>query len=87
MSRALMLQCGKGAGFVEKSFYYRVLDRDVHYLKESLDILSIPYWIEPASDSLPLRDDEVAFVFPDVHVRVYNFIQKLFNGHGMRYPV
>lgn len=72
---------------MEKSFYYSVPWSDVGYLKETLQNLEIPFVIEQPSDKLQLTAGDVAFVFPDLHVRVYNHVRELFEGHGLRYPV
>jgi len=71
---------------VEKSFYYSVNWTELSYMKEALDAMEVPYVIEQPSDRLQLSSGEVAIVFPDLHVRVYNHIRELFNGHGLRYP-
>lgn len=72
---------------MEKSFYYSVPWSGVGYLKETLQNLEIPFVIEQPSDKLQLTAGDVAFVFPDLHVRVYNHVRELFEGHGLRYPV
>lgn len=46
----------------------------------------IPYWIEQSSDTLELDEGVVAFVFPDLHGRVYNYIVELFDGHSRELP-
>jgi len=69
-----------------KSFYFTVPERNLSYIKDSLDIMYIPYWIEQSSDTLKLQEGVVAFVFPDVHGRVYNYIVELFDGRGLPYP-
>lgn len=71
---------------MEKSFYYSVPWSDVGYLKETLQNLEIPFVIEQPSDKLQLASGDVAFVFPDLHVRFYNHVRELFEGHGLRYP-
>ncbi|MED1792836.1 hypothetical protein P4V54_09145 [Brevibacillus nitrificans] len=70
---------------MEKSFYYSVPWSDVGYLKETLLAMEIPFAIEQPSDRLPLPPGEVAIVFPDMHVRIYNHVRELFGGHGKRY--
>ncbi|GED34980.1 hypothetical protein P9G84_22230 [Brevibacillus centrosporus] len=70
---------------MEKSFYYSVPWSGLGYLKETLQNLEIPFVIEHPSDKLPLEEGEVAIVFPDMHVRVYNHVRELFGGHGKRY--
>lgn len=71
---------------MEKSFYYSVPWSDIGYLKDALNAMEVPFWIEQPTERLKLSPGEVAFVFPDLHVRVYNHIRDLFNGHGLRYP-
>ncbi|MCM3144334.1 hypothetical protein [Brevibacillus sp. MER 51] len=71
---------------MEKSFYYVVPWSDIGYLKETLQSLEIPFVIEQPSDKLKLADGDVAIVFPDMHVRLYNNVRELFGGHGLRYP-
>ncbi|MED1919148.1 hypothetical protein [Brevibacillus sp. DP1.3A] len=71
---------------MEKSFYYSVLWSDVGYLKETLQAIEIPFVIEQSSDRLALEEGAVAFVFPDMHVRVYRHVHELFDCHGRAYP-
>lgn len=68
------------------SFYYTVPSSDVACLKDSLDIMYIPYWIEQPSEKWKLHEGEVAFVFPEVHARVYHYICELFTGYGLHHP-
>lgn len=72
---------------MEKSFYYSVPWAEASYLKDALHAMEIPFAIEQPSDKLQLATGHVAFVFPDIHVRVYNSVRELFDGHGKRYPV
>ncbi|MGK5509432.1 hypothetical protein [Brevibacillus formosus] len=81
-----MLRFRQERDIVEKSFYYSVNWSEISYLKEVLDALEVPYVIEQPSDRLVLAPGEVAIVFPDMHVRVYNHIRELFDGHGRAYP-
>jgi hypothetical protein len=71
---------------MEKSFYYSVPWSEISYLKEALQAMEIPFVIEQPSDRLKLNAGDVAFVFPDLHVRLYNHVRELFDGHGLRYP-
>ncbi|GED71808.1 hypothetical protein BRE01_55100 [Brevibacillus reuszeri] len=48
--------------------------------------MEVPYLIEQPSDRFQLSPSEVAIVFPDLHVRVYNHIRELFISNGLRYP-
>ncbi|MGF9822641.1 hypothetical protein ABE430_08980 [Brevibacillus agri] len=70
---------------MEKSFYYSVPWSEAGYLKDALSAIEVPFIIEQPSDRLQLAPGEVAFVFPDLHVRVYNHVRELFGGHGLRY--
>lgn len=70
---------------MEKSFYYPVVWSEANCLKDALQAMEIPFAIEQPSDRLQLAPGEVAFVFPDLHVRVYNRVRELFGGHGLRY--
>ncbi len=71
---------------MEKSFYFAVPWSEVGYLREALTSIEIPFVIEQPSDRLQLASGEVAFVFPDLHVRVYRHVYELFNTHGIKYP-
>jgi len=71
---------------MEKSFYYAAPWADVGFLKETLQTLEIPFAIEQPSDRFQLATGEVAFVFPDLPVRVYRHVHELFGSHGSRYP-
>ncbi|QRG65273.1 hypothetical protein [Brevibacillus choshinensis] len=71
---------------MEKSFYYSIPWSEVSYLKEAMTSMQIPFVIEQPSNKLPLEEGEVAIVFPNMHVRVYNHVRELFNSHGLRYP-
>ncbi|MCM3141692.1 hypothetical protein [Brevibacillus sp. MER 51] len=71
---------------MEKSFYYSVPWSDVSYLKKTLEAIEIPFVIEQPSDKLTLDEGAVAFVFPDMHVRVYRHVHELFGSHGKAYP-
>jgi hypothetical protein len=69
---------------MEKSFYYPVHWQEVSYLRDALAALEIPFVLEQ-DDRLELNPGEVAFVFPDMHVRVYRHVRELFGGDGRRY--
>jgi hypothetical protein len=70
---------------LDKSFYYPVPWGEVSYLRDALTAMDIPFVIEQ-DDLLELSPGEVAFVFPDMHVRVYRHVRELFGGDGRRYP-
>lgn len=63
------------------SFAYMVPKSEVDSLKDALDIMYIPYWIEQSSDKWKLAENEVAFVFQEVHPKVYAYICELFAGY------
>ncbi len=69
---------------MEKSFYYAVPWAEISYLRDALAALEIPFVLEQ-DDRLDLAAGEVAFVFPDMHVRVYRHVRELFGGDGRRY--
>ena len=71
---------------MEKSFYYAVPWSEVGYIKDALAAMEIPFGIEQPSDRLQLRNGEVAFVFPDLHVRVYRHVHESFGRQGKHYP-
>ncbi|WP_035298659.1 hypothetical protein [Brevibacillus thermoruber] len=70
---------------MEKSFYYPVHWQEVSYLREALAAMDIPFVIEQ-DDRLDLAPSEVAFVFPDIPVRLYRHVFELFGTAGRRYP-
>ncbi|WP_024983292.1 hypothetical protein [Brevibacillus borstelensis] len=70
---------------MEKSFYYPVPWSEVSYLREALAVMDIPFVIEQ-DDRLELNPGEVAFVFPDMQVRLYRHVFELFGNAGRRYP-
>ncbi|MBG9941771.1 hypothetical protein ABD77_07015 [Brevibacillus formosus] len=69
-----------------KSFYNSAPWSTANSIRQKLLSMEIPFVVEQESDLLQLKPGEVAFVFPDVHVRVYNSIREIFNSHGLRYP-
>ncbi|WP_301171059.1 hypothetical protein [Brevibacillus nitrificans] len=71
---------------MEKSFYYSVAWSEIGYLKVALEMMEIPFLIEQPTDRLQLSPGEVAFVFPDLNVRVYQGVRELFGSHGKAYP-
>lgn len=71
---------------MEKSFYYIVNWDDASYLTQTLTALNIPYTLEQPGRTLLIEQGKLAIVFPDLHVRQYNTVKELFNGHGLRYP-
>ncbi|MGQ7279988.1 hypothetical protein ACT91Q_18750 [Brevibacillus thermoruber] len=70
---------------MEKSFYYPVPWAEISYLREALSAMDIPFVIEQG-DQLQLSAGEVAFVFPDMPVRLYRHVFELFGKAGRRYP-
>ena len=70
---------------MEKSFYYPVPWGEVSYLREALAAMDIPFVIEQ-DDRLKVNPGEVAFVFPDMPVRLYRHVFELFGKAGLRYP-
>jgi len=71
---------------MEKSFYYVVTWDDASMLTKTLAALDIQYEVEQPGGILPLKDGELAIVFPDLQVRQFNDVRELFGGVGERYP-
>ncbi len=70
---------------MDKSFYYPVPWGEVSYLRDALAAMDIPFAIEQG-DHLQLSAGEVAFVFPDMPVRLYRHVFELFGTAGRLYP-
>lgn len=63
---------------MEKSFYYLV-DRDIMFdVFSTLNALQIPFAIERINGA-------TAVIFPDLPVRQFDLVHKLFGGPGERY--
>lgn len=63
---------------MNKSFYYLIPWSRQKVLKRKLVQLKVPFTFEAA-------DGECAVVFPDLPVRQYADVRKLFNGDGEPY--
>lgn len=61
---------------MDKSFYYVVNRVDATRLKAALAGLGVPFETEP-------RGGRIVFFFPDLPVRQYATIRKLFGGDGL----
>lgn len=70
---------------MQKSFYYAIPWSEVSYLRDALVSMEIPFLIEQ-DDCLDLAAGQVAFVFQDMHVRLYRHVFELFGNAGRRYP-
>ncbi|MET3288814.1 UNVERIFIED_CONTAM: hypothetical protein ABID98_001384 [Brevibacillus sp. OAP136] len=68
-----------------KSFYFTVPWDEVHYLKETLSTMEMPFAIEQ-KDAIVLEEGQVAFVFPPVSARHYQHLRELFGEEGKLYP-
>ncbi|WP_134684631.1 hypothetical protein [Brevibacillus migulae] len=71
---------------MEKSFYYTVDPEEVDEYKKILDLMNIPYEIEKPIVLLQIGSDQRIIAFPDVPVRLYSMIRKLFKRDGLPYP-
>jgi hypothetical protein len=65
---------------MEKSFYYKVNLLEANMYADLLVGFGIPYQIKQ------IAAGQLAIVFPDLPIRQFNFVQKLFNGIGEVYP-
>jgi hypothetical protein len=65
---------------VKPSFYYAVTWREATAIRRQLDAMNVPYVVT----SLPTG--EIAFVFPDLPVRLYAQVRRIFSGDGRPIP-
>lgn len=70
----------------EKSFYFVANWDDASVYTKALETMNIPHAIESPGNGLPIREGELAIVFPNVPVRTYASIRELFGTDGERYP-
>jgi len=70
---------------VKKSFYFVVAWRDAKNYADALRALDIPYVIETAEEIPSLREGELAFVFPNLPIRLYAKVRMLFGATGEPY--
>ncbi|WP_217365295.1 hypothetical protein [Brevibacillus sp. HD1.4A] len=64
---------------MNKSFYYLIIWSEQKELKRELVKLKVPFTFESANG-------QCAVVFPDLPVRKYAEVRKLFKGDGLPYP-
>ncbi|WP_390621041.1 hypothetical protein [Brevibacillus massiliensis] len=70
-----------------KSFYYVTNWDDAAHYTQTLEAAGIPHAVEAPTQGLPLKEGQLAIVFPDLPVKQYDFVHKLFDGVGERYPL
>lgn len=70
---------------MEKSFYYVVQERDALRYMMELNTLGIPHDVEVGSMIPRLNVSEVAIVFPELLVRKYDFIKRMFGRDAKKY--
>lgn len=71
---------------MDKSFYYQVDQQQVEEYRKILDLMKIPYTIEPPVALLRDGADRYTIVFPSMSGRLYEMVRKLFRGDGTAYP-
>lgn len=71
---------------MEKSFYYSVDAAEVDEYRKILDLMNVPYEIEIPVALLREGSDQCTIVFPEMSVRLYSMVRKLFNRDGLPYP-
>lgn len=69
---------------MEKSFYYIVPKRDVRIYSSQLSAHEIPYIVESHPGIHP---SNLAIIFPDLPVRQYGVVHKIFQRVGIPYSV
>ncbi|MFM1655556.1 hypothetical protein ACI7RC_26180 [Brevibacillus sp. B_LB10_24] len=69
-----------------KSFYYVTNWDDASRYTQALEAAGIPHSVEDHTQGLPLKEGQLAIVFPDLPVKQFDFVHKLFGGVGDRYP-
>lgn len=69
---------------MEKSFYYIVPKRDISNYSSQLNAHAIPYTVECHPDIHP---SNLAIIFPDLPVRQYGVVHKIFQRVGIPYSV
>lgn len=70
---------------MEKSFFYSVGKTEVEEYQKMLDLMNIPHEVEPPISVLRDGADQYKIVFPDMPVRLYGMVRKLFKGDGKPY--
>ncbi len=67
-------------------FYYVTNWDNAANYTQALDAVGIPYAVEDPTQGLALKEGQLAIVIPDLPVRQFDFVHKLFGGIGERYP-
>ncbi len=71
---------------MDKSFFYTVEASEVNEFKKMLDLMKIPYTLEPPIALLKEGSNLYAFVFPNMSLRLYGMVRKLFKSEAQPYP-
>ncbi|UFJ40701.1 hypothetical protein LOK74_22340 [Brevibacillus humidisoli] len=71
--------------FLKKSFYFVVAWHDAKKYTDALRALDIPYVIETPEEIPSLQEGELAFVFPNLPIRIYVKVRMLFGTTGEPY--
>lgn len=68
---------------MEKSFYHTVDWAHARVIIDQLQDIGVPFVVEQPPR---LPTGQIAVVFPDLPVRQYGVVHRLFDCHGHRYP-
>lgn len=70
---------------MKRMLYFIVTWSDAKHYIEALTALGISYTIVSPDEELPLKEGELAFVFPSLPIRDYVKVRHLFGQTGLRY--
>lgn len=70
---------------MNKAFYYKVEPSEVDEYKKLLTLMKIPFEIEQPVALLKEGAGSYTIVFPNMSVRLYSMVRKLFKRDGIEY--
>ncbi|RNB92489.1 hypothetical protein EDM56_01995 [Brevibacillus fluminis] len=70
---------------MDKSFYYSVDRSLVGQYRSMLELMKIPYVVETPVALLKDGANQVVIVFPNMPVKLYGMVRKLFKKDGLPY--
>ncbi|WNC17881.1 hypothetical protein [Brevibacillus brevis] len=71
---------------MNKSFYYVINVKEATFFSKKLTRHSIPHSFETGEDFLALPAHEISVLFPDLPIRQYDIVHKMFGGTGKPVP-
>lgn len=70
---------------MKKSFYFVVNQSEVKDYTQILDLMKVPYMIENSLAVLKEGAGQSKIVFPDIPIKLYSMVRKLFKTDGKPY--